>query len=242
MINYDKTNMVFATERQVQTVEIPLISSGMALVGVLEGGIGKVRRSTGATTDQFVGIAMAPKRSFDLNTRIDQVVVPATAPYVVLLTRTATGSIGAYNNTTGVEITVSNAIASAINIQNGTDATTGLTNLTFDVSLAGQTFNIAYAYIPSTIEDTALWGNPYPGAAPSDVLGQTGVFRIGRIGVNNFDPLANWYSGVNFPGVKIIAGGKFTDSGNAATGVIPTNVDIVEVPTSASPWLVLEIR
>lgn len=241
-INWQKTNMAFSQEHDVLAAEVGSVFAGCALVFALEGGVGKVKRAGGATTDRLAGICMAPIRNYSIGTKIEQIVVPAS-PYTVVLQRPISGSsVGAFKNTDGSLVAVSASAASTTNIQKTTDASTGNGALVFDSSFAGQTFNVVYPYVLSSVEVQAKIGNPYPGLSATDVLNKCGVFKIGRIATNAFDPLANWYSGTNFPNVKIIAGGLFTDQANGATGVVPTNVTVVEVPTLGSPWLVLDIQ
>lgn len=242
MINWTKTNMGYSVERDVLAAEAGSVFAGCALVTVLEGGIGKVKRSGGSTSDRLAGVCMAPVRNYSIGMKIEKIVVPAS-PYTVVLQRPISGSaVGAFKDSDGTQVTVSGSAASSTNIQKGTDAASGNGSLAFDSSFAGVTFNVVYPYVLSNVEVQSKVGNPYPGLTQADVLGKTGVFKIGRIATNAFDPLANWYSGVNFPNPKVIAGGLFTDSGSASTGVVPTNVEIVEVPTLNSPWLVLDIQ
>lgn len=242
MIKYEGTNHVWSVERPVVNAEVALISEGMALVSAVENGIAKVKRSSGNSADRFQGVALAPRRTFASNAKTESVVVPAGGGAVLLSKTAASNVIGAYRADTYAAVTVSAAAASASNIQYGTDATTGLTTLTFDSSFAGVTFIVSYNYTMSASEEQGLFGNAYAGFAPSDLLYQTGVFKIGRILVNNYDPQANWWGAAAGLGVKIIANGIFTDASNSAPGVSPSNVEIFQLPSATSPWLGLEIR
>jgi hypothetical protein len=240
MINWTHTRHLYSVPRPVLAADLALVSEGQALVACIEAGVPKVKRSTGSTTERLFGISLAPRRSFTQNMKSEVLVVP-TGGGTLLLSKTVLGNIGAFNATTFAEVAVTSSDASSTNIQSGTDATTGLTSLTFDPSMAGLTFNVNYIYVMSPNEEQGVNGNPYPGFAPSDVLGQVGVFRIGQIWVNNIDPAANWYAAGNGQ-VKVIAGGLFTNSDNAATGFIPSNVDVISYPGAYSPWLGLEIH
>lgn len=246
MINWTKTNMIWSVSRQVVASQLSSIQEGMAAVSAIDGGLMKIQPSAGNSSgigSRLEGIFMSPRRTFTNNT----VGVTVTAPAgggVVLLPNTVNSSynIGAFRTDTAAQVTVSSSAASSTNIQSGTDSTTGLTSLTFDPSLAGITFNVFYVYSMSALVEQGLFGNGSPGFFNTDLLGQSAIFKIGKIALNNFDPAANWYSGTNDPGVKVIAGGLFTDSGNSATGFVPPNVDIVAFPTPASPWLEIEIH
>lgn len=248
-INWTHTNHVISGEYGVLAADQATLVAGMAVAPVFEasstldqnypGLIGKAKKTDGTTTDTLLGVAIAPKKTGGTNLKIDQIVVPAS-PYVVLLSKTATGTIGAFRNDTGAAITVSGSAASGSNIQSGTDSTTGLTSLTFDSSFAGVTFNIVFNYTMTALEDEFTFGESYPGWTQLDQLGKTGVLTNGRVATNNFSTTANWYTGA-VPKVKCIAGGLFTDSGSG-TGFVPTNVNIISLPTYLFPWLVLEIR
>lgn len=242
MILGSKTNMGYSVERDVLSSEVGSVFAGCALVTVLEKGIGKVKRSGGSTSDRLAGICMSPVRNYSIGMKIEKIVVPAS-PYTVVLQRPISGSaVGAFKDSDGTLVAVSASAASSSNIQKTIDSASGNGALVFDSSFAGETFNVVYPYVLSNVELQSRVGNPYPGFTQADVLGKTGVFKIGRIATDAYDPLANWYSGSNFPNVKCIAGGLFTDQGNSATGVVPANVEIVEVPTLNSPWLVLDIQ
>lgn len=240
MINWAKTNIAYSVERKASAAEMPNVFAGCALADVLEGGFGKVKRA-GSSGDRMSGVCMYPLRGITTNTRIDQIVVPASSPYVVVLPRLATSTIGASRNDTGALVTVSSSAASSTNIQSGTDSASGNSSLTFDSSFAGVTFNVAYSYTMSSVEALSLIGTPNPGQSVTDQLGWCGVAKIGRIATSAFDPLANWYTGANFPGVKVLSGGVFSST-DVSGGITPTGVEIVEVPTAASPWLVLDIN
>ena len=103
-------------------------------------------------------------------------------------------------------------------------------------------FNVFYQFAMAPIVEQGLFGNGSPGFFNTDILSKSAIFKIGTVSVNNFDPAANWYSGTNDPGVKVVAGGLFTDTGSSSAGFIPPNVDIVAFPTPASPWLEVEIH
>ena len=188
MIKWEATRHIWSEERPVSSVSLPIISEGLGLVSTFEGGVNKVGLATGSTTDVFEGICLAPRKTFSLNAKTESVVAPAGGG-IVLLTRTAALSggsgIGVYNASTYAEVVASSAAVSPTNIQTGTDGTTGLTTLNFDPSLAGVTFWVSYQYVMNAIELQGSYGDS-PGAgqgsfAATDLLGQTGVFKIGQV-------------------------------------------------------------
>lgn len=250
MINWTHTNHAISGEYEVLAADLGSLSAGMAVAPVFEaggvfspnypGGVGKVKKTDGTTTDTLAGVALAPKKSWGYNMKIEQIVVPAS-PYTVLLSKVASGSIGASRADTGALVTVSGSAASSTNIQSGTDSATGLTSLVFDSSFAGVVFNISYKYATTTIEDEMLFGQPYPGWTQADQLGMTGVLTKGRVATNNFDPLADWYASGAVPKLKCIAGGIFSSSAVSTAGFVPTNARIISKPTYLFPWLVIEL-
>ena len=249
MIDWTQTNHVWSTEHTVLSTQLSTIAEGMAIVSAVSpasssGGLAVVKASAGSTTQTLLGVAMMPRRA---TTNLQMVTV--TAPVgggTVLLPNTVTGSIGAMNPA-GALVTVSSSAASSSNIQSSTDSTTGLTALTFDATDAGYSggvFTVTYNYTMSTQETLARFGTYTPGPYPSDMIGQIGVFRQGRIAVNDLDPLANWMGAADAR-VKIIASGLWTSSdggSGSAAGIVPTNVDVISFPTPSYPWLVLEIH
>ena len=241
MINWTDTNHLWSHTRTILKASIPLASEGMAMVNGFEGGQNVAQISTGSTSDAFLGILMGPRKPFGSNYRIENVVVPATGPYTVLLGRTVTGFPGAFSSA-GALVASSAGAASTTNVQSTVDPTTGLTLLTFDSSFAGQAFSIGYNYQMSALENMSEFGGPPGGLYGIDFLGLNPLFYEGRIAVNNVDPKANWYAGGGSGQVKVIAGGLFTDAANAATGVIPSNIRIEYIPTAARPWLCLNCR
>lgn len=247
MINWTRSRMVWSESRNVVAAQLPLIQEGMAAVSAMEGGVVKIAPSGGATSGigaRLEGVFMSPRRTLSNNTVGVTVTVPATSSYVVLLPNTvlSNADIGCFNASTGTAIAVTTNAASSTNVQAATDSTTGLTSLTFDSTLAGVTYSVFYSYAMSAMVELGLYGNGSPGFWASDMIGSVGIFKIGKIAINNFDPVANWYSGTNVPGVKCIAGGLFTDSAASANGFVPPNVDIVALPTPPSPWLEIEIH
>ena len=250
MINWTKTQQVWNVNRAVVSTQLSLIQEGMAAVAAIEGGVMKVQPSGGATSgigSKLQGIFMSPRRTFATNLTSVTVTIPSGGG-TVLLPNTTTNltDIGVFNAAGGAQLTVTASAASSSNVQAAYDSVTGFTSLTFDSTgygLGGGTIlNVFYTYAMSPAVETGLFGNSSPGFYNTDLLGKVGLFKIGNVATNCYDPQANWYSGTNDPGVKVIAGGLFTDTGSSSAGFIPTNVDVVSLPTVGSPWLELEIH
>ena len=244
MIDWTNTNHVFSEERPVGNNYVTTIQEGMAAESFIENGIVKLRPSQGTSSGRLEGVLLCPRKPYTNNITGVQVTVPVGGG-TVLLPNTVTGSIGAFNSVNGASVAVSTSAASSSNIQSGTDSATGLTSLTFDSTGASQgggtVLNVFYQYAMSTQDSVTRYGTQYPGFAPSDVLYQTGLFRIGRIFVNNFSQTADWY-GSNNAQVKVLSGGIFSASNDPGTGYNPINVDVIQLPTPAYPWLGLSIH
>jgi hypothetical protein len=249
MLDWTLTNHVWSTEHPVLASQLATVAEGMALVNTVSSaalptGSPVVRPSAGSTTQPLIGIAMMPRRA-----TTNFIAVSVTAPVgagTILLPNTVTGTIGAMNPI-GAMVAVSSGAASSTNIQSGTDATTGLTNLTFDATdcgYQGGTFTIFYNYTMTTQETLARFGTYTPGPYPSDMIGSIGVLRIGRVATNCVAADANWIAAADGK-VKVIANGLFTSSDggvSTAAGIVPANVDVISFPTTSYPWLVMEIH
>jgi hypothetical protein len=218
----------------------------MAAVSAVEFGLMKVQPSQGATSGigiRLEGIFMSPRRTFGITTSGVTVTAPAGGGTVLLpVTTLNLTDIGCFLTATGVQIAVTTSSASGTNVQSAYDSTTGLTSLTFDSSLAGNVYSVYYLYPMSPLVEQGIYGNTSPGFFASDVLMQSSIIKFGRVSTTNFDPAANWYTGTNDPGVKVVAGGIFTDTASSSAGFVATNADIVAFPTPATPWLTLELH
>jgi hypothetical protein len=247
MILWSSTQILMSTSRDVLSTALSSIQEGMPAVSAIENSQMKVTFSSGATSGlagKCVGIFMSPRRTFATNTSSVTITTPVGGGTLLLPVTVLSNIVGVFVASTGTLLTSSTSAAGTTNIQVSTDATTGLTALTFDSTNyglgAGVVLNVFYNYAMSPAVEVSLYGNTSPGFFASDMLSSVGIIKLGRVSVNNFSPSANWYSGVNAPNPKGIAGGLFTDSGNAAAGFIATNIYIRNFPTPANPWLDLE--
>jgi hypothetical protein len=241
MINWTKTRMLWSEPALILPSQLSSIQEGMPLVSCMYQGQIAYQPAQGATTGigstKLAGIAMSPRRTFSDTNGAVTITAPAGGGIVSLpVTVLSNSDVGVFNSSGTAMTVATSGSTGASTVVVTTDATTGLTDVNFDPSMAGSVFNVFYNYAMSPLVEQALFGNTSPGFFASDVLGAVGMFKIGRISLNNFDPAANWYAGTN-TGVKVIAGGLFTDFSNSAAGFNPTNVEIVQLPTPAYPWL-----
>lgn len=246
MINWTKTRMVYSEVAQIVPSQLATLQEGMPLVAALYQNKMYRQQSQGASTGigiKLQGIAMSPRRTFGNTNGAVTITAPTGGGNVLLpVTVLANADVGVVN-AAGTAMTVATSGSTgASTVVVTTDSVTGFTQVNFDPTMAGTVFNVFYNFAMSPIVEQSLFGNTSPGFFGSDVLGIVGSIKIGRVCLNNFDPIANWYSGTNDPGVKVIAGGLFTDTGASAAGFVPTNVDIVTLPTAAFPWLEIDIH
>ena len=239
MILNSKTSLFRWISRNVIPAEVSTIFEGAAAVNKYDAanyrfGVGL---STGATTDVLSGILMSPRKTFNTNIKVEKVTV-ASSSVAVVLSKVATG-ISALLLSTGAKVATTSGAASSTNIQTGTDATTGNTSLLFDASMVGSVFFVTYSYTMTTQDAAYAFGEQYGSQFPVDVTGKCGVIHSGEVWTNAIDPTASWAAS---PSVKVIAGGLLTNGGNAATGITPTNVEVIGLPTSDVPYLGIVIK
>ena len=188
------------------------------------------------------GIAMAPKITGGSWFAVEQITVPAS-PYIVVLQHLAASNlIGVFLSTTGALIACTSGGATSSNVQYGTDATTGNSSLVFDSTLVGKVYNVCYNYATTPFQDRLLLGDVYPGQSQLQTLGKTGVFKIGRIAVNNLDPKGLWFAS-SATGAVALVNGNWTDATTGSGGLVPgSKVRVVSYPTYIQPWLVLDVN
>jgi len=239
MILHSKSSLFRWIERDVIPSEVGTIFEGAVAANKYDAanyrfGVGL---STGASTDVISGIMMSPRKTFNTNIKVEKIVV-ASSSVAVVLSKLAT-SVAAFLVSTGAKVATTSSVPSSTNIQTGTDATTGNTTLLFDASMVGSTFFAVYSYAMTTADSAYAFGEQYGSMQPVDVTGKIGVIHSGIVYSNAIDPTAAWAGSAK---VKFIAGGLITDGANAATGVVPTNVEIISAPTPDVPFVGIVIK
>ncbi len=238
MILYSRSSIERVIPRAVVASDLANIFDGCALINAYDAANYRfgVKRSGGAATDHFAGIARSPRKHFNSNVKVEKLTVANTT--AVVLQRTAV-AISAIRADTGAQVAISAGAVSTTNIQSGTDASTGNTTLAFDVSFVGVSFFVTYSYAITNDQAAVLFGESYSPRYPNDTTGDVGVIQRGLVFTNAIDPTANWAAS---PKVKIIASGLFTDGANAAVGVVPTNLEVMTLPTADVPYVGLVIK
>lgn len=207
---------------------IGAIVSGMALVTVIQDGVGYVKPSTGGAAEMFAGVAGGPDRSLG-----------KTRPRTVLF------SPAAGNLVLTIPGDASEESIRVVDIATGTSPTTAFAtgSVTFLIGDAGKTFAVSYR---SNTLITDIWAH-YPGwvgAAPSSAEEQTGQYSIVREGNVVTDCYAtgeDWsFDSATNAQVRIGADGLFYP-GNTNTGTLIV-AELVRGPTVSDNTIEISFR
>jgi hypothetical protein len=215
--------------------ELGLIEEGMALVLSWSNGVGYAARSTGNGTEQFLGIAFAPRREL---TAIGYKLSPFTI------------DPGAVNTLASVTFTDVHAVAAVAGVQApgvfttapGTGIITPFTAITtgtptttqykvlslnplsilFSEADHGVVVNIAFNYVP-TLNDVTFqlgWSGTTYGQSAVDFVGTVPVLtQSARCVTDKFLANEDWFTAAGSP-LHAAAGGYFS------TGVVVSGTDI----------------
>lgn len=219
------------------------IEEGAPLIFVQEDGEHKVKASAGgADTDVFAGVAFSEMDLFDVGVEVEEVTVPSSSPYKVVLKHapTAYTAIGALVLTG----TGPNYSYTALTPDTGTSPSDGgveleasTANLYFHSDEAGALVRVTYRYNLTVAEKRALVGDGVIGAGhPVGSSGAIGAITRGDVYISNFDPSKNWTA--NGIVVKAGANGLFTIGGTGST--VPCSV--ISSPNVDRPFLGLHIH
>ncbi len=229
MILFPNTKIIESVERPVaagQTVD----QEGRALTGVLTAGTFGVRFSAGSGTESFVGVSFNTPAVL---TRIPLIEdkVQSSANTITLSQTPIGGTIRVRNETSGT-------VQTAGSPSNANEYSISGNVITLNAAGVGNTIRVWYAYVPTTVQAVALFGNTQPGGQAGLMLGQAGVITRGDVYTTEFDTTSDWVTGGT---VRLGASGLFTLGGS---GTQLTNVTIIAVPSVGSgvPALGLQIR
>lgn len=226
MLNLNKTTIVESIQYDVASNIIHL-EEGQALVSVLENGKMKVKPSTGASGEHFVGVSIARAAMPTVAPRVEEVTIPASGPYTVNLARNPTGVVGAtvlVDANTRTNLTASGS-AGASNFSRSGQV------MTFDSSFAGKKAIVRYSNDVSVKEATLLYGFDAFVAVDLALAPVIGVIREGIIYTSCYDPLVDWDSIGGSTVLRLAADGRFT-LGTSGGTVIPGTV--YETPSANS--------
>lgn len=229
MILFNQSRIIESVERPVasgQTVD----QEGRALVGVLTAGVFGAKFAAGSGSEQFLGV------SFNTPALLSR--IPLIEDRTQSAANTITLSQAPISGTLRIQNTVSGTVQSAGNPSNANEYSISGTTVTLNSASIGVKFRVWYAYVPTTVQAVALFGNTHPGGQAGLALGQTGVITRGDVYTCEFDPTSDWVTGGT---VRLGTNGIFTLGGS---GTQLTNVSIIGVPSIGSgvPALGLQLR
>jgi len=199
-----------------QLLEIPVATGeevkveGAALVKVLEGGARKVKLSTGAGGEVFVGFSQVRGINPSVRAVIEEAAVPAASPYTVQLAnqQLVATQIRVYDATDDTDLTEGNPANPG---EYSADDATGL--LTFNAAQAENQIVVYYRHDLTVsqardiyFEDAISRGEPssFPEGLVGVLTGQ------GTAYTDQYDPKVDWTSGSP---VRLGADGLFTIGG-----------------------------
>lgn len=233
MLYFPNTRVELSLERPVASgVVIP--AEGLALIADYTGGVFGARPSTGAATDQFIGVSV--NRVIDMTQRPNaELVTSSAAPSTALLQfAPLTGTLRVETVSTGVALTVVVGAPAAGEVQ--IDPVNPL-QLNFNAAQASTQFLVSYVYALTVAQAIAIQGNQDPGGPAGRYLGQIGVITRGDVFTDQYDTLADW-TVTTPPIVTLGANGQFTIGG--AGPVVPGYV--ISTPSAGNALLGLHIN
>jgi hypothetical protein len=232
MYNRERTHATIRLPRQVTTGNT-VDREGVCVVGVLEDGIEKCEKSDG-TAQKFIGFAGLDDQAYATEPRVEDVVIPSSAPYEVQLSSTnEVGSVGAkearvYNVTDSDEMTTQGKGAGDVDTNEKGAIVSGL--LTVHSDHAGDTVRVFWRVNLTVLEATSKFWETSPNNQASAIFNEISVLTgTGEMFTYEYDAAVDW-SGAVVPSAG--ADGKVVDGGSGdAIG------DVVHVPTADRPFL-----
>jgi hypothetical protein len=241
MLDFSRTRPTKIIERQLLST-VTLTQEGLAMQGVMEGGIMKVRPTNGTANTIFTGISFGERFAPPANApMLDAITVAAAAG---TLSRVCTGAadVSAWFADTGASLTrVANPAAVdaagkfCVNADNKT--------LTFAAGDNGKAVVVSYRYELTVAQAQAMYGDAYPGPRAANMLGTCGVIVEGIVYTDQFDTAVNWAAIDTRTSAETLVG---VANGRISVNATGTDMDgfafVYEAPTVGSPFLGLELR
>lgn len=204
---------------------VTALEEGTALVYVMENGKGKVKASTGAASEIFAGVAVSRATTPTVAPMVEELTIPATAPYTVTLARLPVGAIGVVlvdGETRTVLAAIGSAPTAAQYTRTGKDITVHADN-------AGAVLKVVYSYTLTHQEAVLKFNFDAFASVDLAVVPVVGAVYEGVVYTTFYDNTVDWDSFGAQP-VKLAADGKFTLGGSGAS----VNAQIVEAPSANS--------
>lgn len=208
MLDLNKSTLIETIQYEVAAATIRM-EEGQALVAVLENGSMKVKPSTGAAGEFFVGVSIARAAMPTVAPRVEELTVPATGPYKVNLGRAPNGIVGAtvVDGSTRTQLTAQGSADSTHFSRSGQE-------VTLDSSFAGKKVIFRYSNDVTAKEAALMYGYDAFVAVDLSLAPVVGVIREGLIFTSCYDPLIDWDSVGGNNVIKLASDGRFTIGGN----------------------------
>lgn len=188
----------------------PALQQGMALVSVIENGVGKVTQST-ATPGVFAGIAYNQYKNTSRATEVEEFVAVGTT--YKLAHAPEGGDTIVYDLTAG----------------SSGKGTLDTDSQTLTTLISGHSYKAVYAYIPSAIDvmssRTSL-GQGIPGFQATDIVNAISVIVAGDVYTDYFDVTADWSTVTPKAGEN----GLIASTGSTINGVYVIGLPSVNAP------------
>ncbi len=223
--------LYFPSTRQYISIELPVApgssvtAEGQALVADTTSGVFGVKPSTGASTDNFVGVSVSQQMTLNFVSKVEEA-VHGTGNTFTLARTPASGTLSVYDLTAGAVVPASGG---------GAWSLTGRV-VTLDAATQGHLLAYTYRYAPTATEARAIQGDVYPGGPAGAAVDQVGVIKNGVIYTSEFDAAVNWRA--TNPTIRVAANGLFTIGGTGT--IVPCA--LVSVPSVAQPFLGLMLN
>lgn len=227
MLQLNQSRIVGSVEHKLAT-GVQLVEEGVALVTAYENNELVVKPSTGVSGEVFAGIALSAVASVTVVPMVEQITVPAEAPYKVTLAGTPVTDAEIFIK----DFTKGSASATKNYALVGNE-------LEFHADDAGKTVTVTYAYSPTLAQLTQFQGEQAPGQHVTTALGQTGVITAGNVFTSAYDVTADWTpTAQGALAVYLGANGKFTTK---TTGT-KVNAIVTNVPSVGNSFLGLQFH
>lgn len=223
--------LYFPQTKQYVSIELPVApgsvvtAEGQALVSDTTAGVYGVKPSTGASTDNFVGVAVGQQMALLFLPKVEEAVHDTSNTFTLARTPAA-GSLSVYNLTTGAVVPASGGGAWSLSGD----------VVTLDAGTQGASLQYTYRFAPTVNEARAFQGDVYPGGPAGSVVDQIGVIKNGVVYTTEFDAAVNWHA--TNPTVRVAANGLFTIGGSGTV----VACSIVAIPSVTQPFLGLMLN
>jgi hypothetical protein len=232
MIKQQSTRIRNSLHRDV-ALGYDIKNEGVALVYVLENGVGKVKPAGGISGEKFAGISLSQTQVPDSIARIDSFTLAGDASVTLNRGNVISGQILVLLDGTKLTATTGSVDAGKYKIT----LLTGVIELnTSDTGSPSntKTLSVQYRYTPTVTEAIQIQGNgPVGGVTGASSLGVVGVIVDGDVATDQYDSSDNWAAG----GPIYLGGsGMFTLKSG---GTELKNANILSIPALGSAFLTI---